>query len=105
VVKEVREETGIECEPTHLLGVVDGQRMGFSRFGMYMLLFHCRATGGSLQGHPLETAGIGWFGADSLPEPTAGANWWGPMAFAAIGGAVGAASFDPPRPQVWRGDE
>ena len=104
VVKEVREETGIECEPTHLLGVVDGQRMGFSRFGMYMLLFHCRATGGSLQGHPLETAGIGWFGRDSLPEPTAGANWWGPMAFAAISGAVGAASFDPPRDNVWRGD-
>jgi len=103
VVKEVREETGIECEPTQLLGVVDGQRMGFSRFGMYMLLFHCRATGGSLQGHPLETAGIGWFGRDSLPEPTAGANWWGPMAFAAISGAVGAASFDPPRDNVWRG--
>lgn len=104
VVKEVREETGIECEPTQLLGVVDGQRMGFSRFGMYMLLFHCRATGGSLQGHPLETAGIGWFGRDSLPEPTAGANWWGPMAFAAISGAVGAASFDPPRDNVWRGE-
>lgn len=104
VVKEVREETGIECEPTQLLGVVDGQRMGFSRFGMYMLLFHCRAVGGSLQGHPLETAGIGWFGRDSLPEPTAGANWWGPMAFAAIGGAIGAASFDPPRDIVWRGE-
>ena len=49
-VKEVLEETGIECEPMQLLGVVDGQRMGFSRFGMYMLLFHCRATGGTLQG-------------------------------------------------------
>ena len=104
VVKEVREETGIECEPTQLLGVVDGQRMGFSRFGMYMLLFHCRATGGSLEGHPLETSGIGWFGADALPEPTAGANWWGPMAFAAIDGAVGVATFDPPRAHVWRGD-
>ena len=71
-VKEVFEETGIECEPAQLLGVIDGQRMGFSRFGMYMLLFHCRATGGSLAGHPLETDGIGWFGASSLPEPTAG---------------------------------
>jgi len=104
VVKEVREETGIECEPTQLLGVVDGQRMGFSRFGMYMLLFHCRAIGGTLEGHPLETAGIGWFGADDLPEPTAGANWWGPMAFAAIDGSVSTASFDPPRAHVWRGD-
>ena len=32
--------------------VVDGQRMGFSRFGMYMLLFHCRATGGELRPTP-----------------------------------------------------
>ena len=41
-VKEVAEETGIECEPVQVLAVIDGQRMGFSRFGMYMLLFHCR---------------------------------------------------------------
>ncbi|MEJ7723583.1 MAG: NUDIX hydrolase N-terminal domain-containing protein, partial [Ilumatobacteraceae bacterium] len=39
-VKEVGEETGIECVPERLLAVIDGQRMGFSRFGMYMLLFH-----------------------------------------------------------------
>lgn len=60
-VKEVEEETGIICEPVSLLSVIDGQRMGFSRFGMYMLLFHCRATGGELQGHPLETSDVGWF--------------------------------------------
>ena len=48
-VKEVEEETGIICEPVRLLSVIDGQRMGFSRFGMYMLLFHCRATGGTLR--------------------------------------------------------
>ena len=47
-VKEVAEETGIACEPEQLLAVVDGQRMGFSRFAMYMLLFHCTATGGDL---------------------------------------------------------
>lgn len=102
-IKEVHEETGIECEPVSLLGVIDGHRMGFSRFGMYMLLFHCRATGGSLQGHPLETSGVGWFGADELPEATAGAGWWGPMAFAAIGGEVHPATFDAPRSPVWRG--
>ncbi len=103
-VKEVREETGIECEPLRLLGVVDGQRMGFSRFGMYMLLFHCRAVGGDLAGHPLETADIGWFRADSLPEITAGVQWWGPMAFAAIAGEPMNTSFDAPRDPVWRGD-
>ena len=101
-VKEVSEETGIDCEPQRLLGVVDGQRMGFSRFGMYMLLFHCTATGGELKPHPLETEDVGWFGADSLPEATAGAQWWGPMAFAAIGGAESPATFDSVRSQVWR---
>ena len=40
-VKEVLEETGIECEARRLVAVIDGQRMGFSRFGMYMLIFHC----------------------------------------------------------------
>jgi ADP-ribose pyrophosphatase YjhB (NUDIX family) len=101
-VKEVLEETGIECEPVQLLGVVDGQRMGFSRFGMYMLLFHCRATGGTLEGHPLETSGLGWFAPDALPSATAGIEWWGQMAFAAINGERSIATFDTPRPDVWR---
>jgi ADP-ribose pyrophosphatase YjhB (NUDIX family) len=104
-VKEVSEETGIECEPQRLLGVVDGQRMGFSRFGMYMLLFHCTATGGTLNGHPLETADVGWFAADALPEATAGAQWWGPMAFAAIAGVESAATFDAVRSPIWRASE
>jgi len=102
-VKEVAEETGIECEPERLLAVIDGQRMGFSRFGMYMLLFHCRAVGGELRRHPLETSDVGWFAEDELPEHTAGAQWWGPMAFAAIRGAVAPATFDPVRSPIWRG--
>jgi len=103
-VKEVSEETGIECEPQSLLGVVDGQRMGFSRFGMYMLLFHCTAVGGDLKSHPLETEDVGWFGPTELPEATAGAQWWGPMAFAAIDGVQSAATFDSMRTQIWRTD-
>jgi ADP-ribose pyrophosphatase YjhB (NUDIX family) len=103
-VKEVSEETGIDCEPLRLLGVVDGQRMGFSRFGMYMLLFHCRATGGSLVPHPLETADVGWFAHDALPAATAGAQWWGPMAFEAIDGVESPATFDSVRSPVWRTD-
>jgi ADP-ribose pyrophosphatase YjhB (NUDIX family) len=103
-VKEVEEETGIRCEPVSLLSVIDGQRMGFSRFAMYLLLFHCRATGGELQGHPLETADVGWFPEDGLPQVTAGASWWGPTAFAAIRGNTLPATFDPPRNPVWRKD-
>jgi ADP-ribose pyrophosphatase YjhB (NUDIX family) len=101
-VKEVSEETGIECEPVRLLSVIDGQRMGFSRFGMYMLLFHCRATGGALSGHPLETSDVGWFAEGRLPEVTAGVSWWGSMAFAAIRGEEMECSFDVPRSPVWR---
>jgi len=100
--KEVSEEAGIDCDVERLLGVVDGQRMGFSRFGMYMLLFHCTATGGELTPHPLETADVGWFARDALPEATAGAGWWGPMAFAAIDREYSDATFDPVRPEVWR---
>ena len=103
VVKEVREETGIEAEPVQLLGVVDGMRMGFTKFGMYMLLFHCRATGGKLNPHPLETDGCGWFAKDQLPQVTAGAEWWAELAFAAINGEVFTASFDAPRSPMWRG--
>jgi ADP-ribose pyrophosphatase YjhB (NUDIX family) len=103
-MKEVEEETGIIAEPLQLLGVVDGMRMGFSRFGMYMLLFHMRATGGQLNPHPLETADVGWFGPDELPTPTAGAQWWGDMAFAAISGNVSPATFDAPRAEMWRGE-
>jgi ADP-ribose pyrophosphatase YjhB (NUDIX family) len=101
-VKEVEEETGISCEPERLLAVIDGQRMGFSRFGMYMLLFHCTATGGELRGHPLETSDVGWFGADELPAATAGAQWWAPMAFSAINGEELATTFDPVRSPIWR---
>jgi 8-oxo-dGTP pyrophosphatase MutT (NUDIX family) len=101
-VKEVYEETGIECEPVQVLSILDGQRMGFTRFGMYMVLFHCHAVGGSLNGHPLETAGVGWFSRDDLPRGTAGAAWWGPLAFSAIDGARIATTFEPVREPIWR---
>ena len=105
VMKEVREETGIDAEPMQLLGVVDGMRMGFTKFGMYMLLFHCRAVGGELVPHPLETDGCGWFSRDDLPTPTVGAEWWAQRAFAAIDGETFSASFDVPRSPVWRGEK
>ena len=69
---EVAEETGIACRPEQLLAVIDGQRMGFTRFAMYMLLFHCTATGGELTPHPLETADVGWFVENCLPPGTVG---------------------------------
>ena len=103
VVKEVKEETGIDAEPVQLLGVVDGMRMGFTKFGMYLLLFHCRAVGGELVPHPLETDGCGWFVRNNLPSATIGAEWWADRAFAAISGERFVASFDVPRTPMWRG--
>ena len=77
--------------------------MGFSRFGMYMILFHCQAVGGELPAHPLECADVGWFAEDELPERTAGAGWWGGLAFAAIHGERVADGFDAVRSPIWRG--
>ncbi len=104
-VKEVAEETGIECEPIRVLSITDGQRRGFTRFAMYMILFLCRATGGELQGHPLETSGVGWFSRDALPEPLAGQGFWKEMAFAAIDGQSVGTAFDAPRAPLWRGED
>src|SRR3954451_25472390 len=95
-IKEVKEETGFDCEPQQLIMVLDGMRMGFTRFGMYMLVFHCRAVGGELTGHPLETSDVGWFSEDNMPVRTAGIDWWGPRAFAAIRGENLETAFDPP---------
>lgn len=104
-VKEVAEETGIHCEVVSLIGVLDGLRRGFTRIPLYSLVFHCRAIGGELAAHPMETADVGWFAPDALPEPLAGAHSWGEMAFAAIRGEPGPAHFDPPRDAPWRDDQ
>jgi ADP-ribose pyrophosphatase YjhB (NUDIX family) len=102
VRKEVHEETGIECEVERLIAVFDGMRQGFSRIPLYSLVFLCRATGGTLAAHPLECADVGWFGPDELPSPLAGADRWGELAFAAIGGEVAPTFFDLPRDEPWR---
>ena len=103
VVKEVEEETGIECEPERLIAVLDSQRLGFSRFPFYSLVFYCRATGGELNPHPLEASEVGWFTEDRLPFPLAGVDRWGDIAFSAIRGEHRPVHFDAPRAPVWRG--
>ena len=75
-VKEVAEETGIECEVERLIAVLDGLRLGFTRIPLYSMVFLCRAIGGELAAHPLETADVGWFSEDALPEPLAGFQDW-----------------------------
>jgi ADP-ribose pyrophosphatase YjhB (NUDIX family) len=101
-VKEVEEETGIECEVVQLLAVLDGMRMGLTRIPLYSLVFHCRAIGGEISPHPLECLDAGWFARDALPEPLASYDLWGDLAFAAIDGSPVAVRYDLPRTPPWR---
>lgn len=103
-VKEVEEETGIEVRVERLLGVFDGLRLGFTRVPLYSLVFLCRAVGGELSGHPLETMDVGWFTPDTLPHPTAGVDHWGPHAFAAIRGEDVDVLYDVPRDKPFGGN-
>jgi ADP-ribose pyrophosphatase YjhB (NUDIX family) len=100
--KEVLEETGIEVEPLRLIAVLDGLRLGFTSVPLYSLVFHCRAVGGTLERHPLETRDVGWFSEDQLPTPLAGSARWRPAAFAAIRGEPIDVVFDRPRKPPWR---
>ena len=104
VVKEVKEETGIDCEPLRLIAVLDGLRLGFTRVPLYSLVFHCRAIGGKLEAHPLECRDVGWFSEDALPQPLAGRERWGPHAFSALRGEHVEVLFDQPRRPTWRED-
>jgi ADP-ribose pyrophosphatase YjhB (NUDIX family) len=103
-VKEVHEETGIVIEPLRLIAVLDGLRLGFTRVPLYSLVFHCRAVGGELKAHPLETSAVGWFTEDNLPWPLAGAERWGMHAFRALRGERVDVLFDAPRAPMWRQD-
>jgi ADP-ribose pyrophosphatase YjhB (NUDIX family) len=102
VVKEVVEETGIVVEPVRLIAVIDGLRLGARGLPFYSLVFHCRAMGGELSRHPLETRDVGWFGEDAMPEPLAGSGYWKDMAFDAIRGKQLEVAFDLPRESIWR---
>ena len=100
-VKEVLEETGITCVPERVIAVLDGMRMGFTRIPLYSIVFLCRATGGQLQAHPLETSAVGWFAEDDLPPMTVGVGQWGAHAFAAIRGETREVLFDDVRDHPW----
>jgi ADP-ribose pyrophosphatase YjhB (NUDIX family) len=103
VVKEVREETGVEVEPVRLIAVLDGLRLGFTRTPLYSLVFHCKAVGGKLEAHPLECRAVGWFTPDNLPSPLVGYERWGEHVFAAIRGEHRDVLYDRLREPMWRG--
>jgi len=102
VVKEVEEEAGILVEPVRLVAVLDGLQLGARGLPFYSLVFHCRAVGGDLTPHPLETRDVGWFAQTRLPEPLAGGGRWVDLAFEAIRGGPIEVVFDWPRSSTWR---
>jgi ADP-ribose pyrophosphatase YjhB (NUDIX family) len=105
VVKEVREETGIEAEPVRLIAVLDGLRLGFTRIPLYSLVFYCKAVGGKLEPHPLECRDVGWFTPETLPSPLVGVERWGEHVFAAIRGERRDVLYDRVRQPMWRGTD
>ena len=105
VVKEVKEETGIECEVIRPIAILDGQRRGLTRIPLISIVFLCRMTGGDLKPHPLECSDVGFFGPDNIPEPSAPSELWATRAFAAINGEDGEIQFDLPRRTPWRGGD
>ena len=105
VVKEVREETGIDVEVVRLIGVLDGLQLGQSRVPLYSLIFYCRAVGGTLRPHELECLDAGWFARDELPADTIGSQRWAPEIFAVVDGETRDVFYDDLRQPVWRGGE
>ncbi len=70
VVREVREETGLEVEPVRLSSVLahphtypNGDRCEFTNLG-----FRCRIVGGTARVNDDESVAVGWFPPDRLPE-------------------------------------
>jgi ADP-ribose pyrophosphatase YjhB (NUDIX family) len=105
VVKEVREETGIDCEVLRPIAILDGLRLGFTGIPLYSLVFHCRMTGGSLTPHPMECRDVGFFAEGELPEHTILADEWAAESFAAIRGEPVEVRFDAPRDPPWLGGD
>lgn len=68
VVREVREESGMEVEPVKLVGVFDANRAGrpLEFYHAYKLVFLCRRLSGVPQAGD-ETLAAGFFDAGELP--------------------------------------
>jgi ADP-ribose pyrophosphatase YjhB (NUDIX family) len=78
VVREVREETGIRCMPTDLIGVYDSHSgLGASPQHQYNFVFLCYPLKGKTEraSHATEILDMGWFSEDSLPTPLEPSNY------------------------------
>ena len=68
VVKEIREESGLDAQVTKLAAVWDRSRQGHPAavFSCAKLFFLCKIVGGA-EAISLETSEVGWFNEDDLP--------------------------------------
>lgn len=69
VLKEIKEETGLDAEVQRLLAIYDKRCHPHppQPFYIYKLMFLCKITGGDLQ-HGFDMKGAGFFPLDQLPE-------------------------------------
>ena len=102
-VKEVVEETGIECE------AAAGARRHRRPADGLLPVRHVHAACSTARRPAASCAATRWSAPtsagsadDDLPATTAGAGWWAPMAFAAIRGEEFPTVFDAVRSPVWR---
>jgi 8-oxo-dGTP diphosphatase len=76
-VREALEETGLEVEPTRLVGVYTSPEVIYPNGDRCMYIttaFRCRATGGVARADGVESLELRWFRADALPEMRADAR-------------------------------
>jgi ADP-ribose pyrophosphatase YjhB (NUDIX family) len=102
-MREVREETGLAVELTHLVGVYS--KPGLFGGTLHLVLFAGRVVGGTLQPQPEEVVEVGHFGRDDLPALLV----WGHReaildAFDGIGGSIARSNLTagPPTPGLTR---
>ena len=93
-VREVREETGLEVEPIHLVGLYTSPDFDVTypngdQVQQMTACFECRVAGGSIRPDGGETLELNWFSPQEAP-PTA--LWYRAMAADLAGGEL-AASF------------
>jgi len=72
VIREVREETGLEVKPARVVGVYSGSDFNFTYPGgdqvkAVSTLFDCRSAGGELRADGVESLEVRFFSPDDLP--------------------------------------
>lgn len=73
VVREVREETGVECVVERLVAVRSGRQVTYPNGDVCQFMdicFRARAVGGEARVNDDESLEVGWFALDGLPAMT-----------------------------------